>query len=505
MSELEHIAYRGYLRSCNYRCAYCPFSKQRSSAGELAQDKAALKRFVDKVEQLQGSLTIQLLPYGEALIHDYYWQALAELSQLRQVRAVGCQTNLSFDVGSALALFAQAGGVVSKLRLWGTFHPTMTTVPDFAAQCTALRQKGVRFSTGAVGDPAHLAEITALRQALPADVYLWINRLDGLKRPYTAAERTAFAAIDPYFALELSEPAADAAKCSGGRRSLFVQSDGACYSCNVSRRKLGNFYVEDRLAETGRCSARRCSCYLAYALREDIAPLTFFDQHPAFRVPILHEGIKAIFFDVDGTLLDGAGHLRPRLQQSLAYLAQKYPLYLATQRPEASALRILGEHRAHFRGGIFADGAFIRPMWGQPPEVQPLSLDGQAGAALERLAEECHLTLRRYGERGTLYKITLQSRGGQPISDDAASAVRTIVHPARLRAEGALLGITAKQADKGQAIAHLAEAMGWRLEEVAYVGNAACDVPIFAQIGTAIALADCEPEALAAADYVLPV
>lgn len=72
MSELGHIAYRGYLRSCNYHCAYCPFSKQRLSAGELAKDQAALKRFVDKVRQLKGALTIQLLPYGEALIHEYY-------------------------------------------------------------------------------------------------------------------------------------------------------------------------------------------------------------------------------------------------------------------------------------------------------------------------------------------------------------------------------------------------------------------------------------------------
>ena len=501
MNELEHIAYRGYLRSCNYHCAYCPFSKQQSSAGELAKDQAALYRFVDKVGQLRGSLTIQLLPYGEALIHDYYWQALAELSQLGQVRAVGCQTNLSFDVDTALALFAQAGGAVRKLRLWCTFHPTMTTVQDFAAQCSALRQKGVRFSAGVVGDPAQLAEITALRQALPADVYLWINRLDGLKRPYTAAERAAFTAIDPYFPLELAEPAADEAKCSGGRTSLFVRGDGACFSCNLAHRPLGNFYAAERLAENGRCSSRRCSCYLAYALREDREQLTFFDQHPAFRIPILHEGIKAIFFDIDGTLLDEAGHLRPRLIQSLAYLAQKYPLYLATQRPEASARRLLGENRGYFRGGVFADGAYLRPTWGEPPEVQPLSLNAQALAALERLADERHLTLRLYHERGTLYKLTLHSRSGHPISADTIEAVQAVTGSARLSAEGALLGIVAAQADKGAGM----RALGWRSEEVAYVGNAACDVPIFAQVGTAIAVADGAPEALAAADYVLPV
>lgn len=505
MPDLKHIAYRGYLRSCNYRCTYCPFSKQRPSAGELAKDQAALHRFADKVGQLEGPLTIQLLPYGEALVHDHYWQGLARLTQLAQVRAAGCQTNLSFDVETALALFDQEGGAVNKLRLWCTFHPTMTTAQDFAAQCAALSQAGVRFAVGAVGDPAHLAEITALRQLLPADVYLWINRLDGLKRPYTSAEKAAFTAIDPYFPLELSEPKADAAKCSGGRTSLFVQGDGACYSCNVSRRQLGNFYAEDRPAETVRCSARRCSCYLAYALREDIAPLTFFDQHPAFRVPLLSVNVKAVFFDMDGVLTDQAGHLRPRLLQSLAYLAQKYPLYLATQRPEASALRFLGESRGYFRGGIFADGAYIRPTWGERPRVQPLDLDAQNLAALERLADERHLTLRLYRERGTLYKLTLHSCSGQPISTDTIEVVQAIISSARLSAEGALVGITAAQADKGQAIAHLAGALGWRPEELAYVGNAACDVPIFAQVGTAIAIADGEPEALTVADYVLPI
>lgn len=505
MPDLKHIAYRGYLRSCNYRCTYCPFSKQRPSAGELAKDAAALHRFGDKVGQLEGPLTIQLLPYGEALLHDYYWQALARLTQLAQVHAAGCQTNLSFDVAEALAQFLRAGGAVDKLRLWCTFHPTMTTAQDFAAQCAALRQAGVRFSAGAVGDPAQLAAITALRQALPADVYVWINRLDGLKRPYTSAEKAAFTAIDPYFPLELSEPMADAAHCSGGRTSLFVQGDGTCCSCNLSRRKLGNFYADDWHAEAIRCSSRRCSCYLAYALREDIGQLAFFDQHPAFRVPILHAGVKAIFFDIDGVLTDQAGRLRPRLLQTLPYLAQQYPLYLATQRPEASALRLLGESKAYFQGGVFADGAYTKSTWGEQPQVQQLLLEAQALQALEQLSDEHHWTLRLYRERGTLYKLTLHSRSGRPLDGEIVNAVQVIVSPALVQQDGALLSIVSAQAGKGSAIARLAEAMGWRPKELAYVGNSACDVPIFAQVGVAAAIADGEPEALAAANYVLPV
>ena len=161
----------------------------------------------------------------------------------------------------------------------------------------------------------------------------------------------------------------------------------------------------------------------------------------------------------------------------------------------------MGESRGYFRGGVFADGAYLRPTWGEPPEVQPLSLDAQALAALERLANERHLTLRLYHERATLYKLTLHSRSGHPIGADTIEAVQAVTGSARLSAAGALLGIVAAQADKGAGM----RALGWRPEESAYVGNAACDVPIFAQVGTAIAVADGAPEALAAADYVLPV
>ena len=40
------IYYRGSLKSCNYDCSYCPFTKQRDSRDELAHDASALRRFV---------------------------------------------------------------------------------------------------------------------------------------------------------------------------------------------------------------------------------------------------------------------------------------------------------------------------------------------------------------------------------------------------------------------------------------------------------------------------
>lgn len=508
MPDLTHIAYRGFLRSCNYCCTYCPFSKQQASSTELAKDHAALKRFVDKISQMDGgSLTVQVLPYGEALIHNYYWIELARLSRLAHVRAVGCQTNLSFRVSEQLTLFRQLGGEVHKLRLWCTFHPAMTTVDRFVVQCTVLRQEHVRFSVGAVGDPAQLMSIVQLRQSLPEDIYLWINRLDGLRRAYTTAEQETLSEIDPYFPLELKEPAADVSLCSGGRTSLFVQGDGSCYSCNLNRRRLGNFYNDDWQETTLHCSVRRCSCYLAYALRQDLAALTFFDQHPALRVPILAKGLqprlKTIFFDLDGTLLNGQGLLRERLAQSLPWLTQHYTLYLATQRPQQSALRLLGDACLYFTGGVFADGAYVRPSWNQAASLQSLALSAENLLAIESFAKEYQLSLRIYREREVLYKVTLQSRSGLTVADKILKELQSFVGQALISRDESTVSVVSQTAGKWQGMLALAQTAGFGAQNMAYVGNAACDAAIFAEVAVGIAMADGASEAVTAADYVL--
>ena len=39
------ILYRGSLKSCNYRCNYCPFSKHPRSERELLRDREQWFRF----------------------------------------------------------------------------------------------------------------------------------------------------------------------------------------------------------------------------------------------------------------------------------------------------------------------------------------------------------------------------------------------------------------------------------------------------------------------------
>ncbi|MDO4168082.1 MAG: STM4011 family radical SAM protein [Eubacteriales bacterium] len=265
----QQIYYRGSLKSCNYSCSYCPFSKHKITRKQLERDQMELQQFVRRIREYHKPLAVLIVPYGEALVHAYYWEALGIMSQMRHVDAVGCQTNLSFPVDQMLERYRQNGGELDKLRLWCTFHPSMTTCDDFLAQCHRLHRAGIRFSAGAVGDPANLSRIQQVRDGLPGEIYLWINRMDGLGRPYTQSEKKAFLRLDPCFDLELSHVPADIRHCGG---QIFVHPDGHVSRCNLTQ-------------EYEICNKRECQCFLAYCNRSDIYGLRVFGSYPAFRIP----------------------------------------------------------------------------------------------------------------------------------------------------------------------------------------------------------------------------
>ena len=156
------IYYRGSLSSCNYACGYCPFAKTRNTRQQLAVDRAQLERFVDWCKnqstptECQPSLEILFTPWGEALIHRYYRQALIELSHLPNIAKVCIQTNLSAPVGP----LSQAS---PKLTLWATYHPQEVARERFLAQCRRLIQADIGFTVGVVGLKQHFEEMAALR------------------------------------------------------------------------------------------------------------------------------------------------------------------------------------------------------------------------------------------------------------------------------------------------------------------------------------------------------
>ncbi len=280
------VLYRGSLKSCNYHCSYCPFSKHRSSEKELYKDREQWERFCDSIHKRAQILKIGALmvtPYGEALLHPWYWKGLGSLSGMEAIEAVGAQTNLSFPLERSLKFYEEVGGKREKLRLWATFHPEMIQVEKFAKACENVRNAGVLISAGAVGVPENLTVIQTLKKCLPERVYLWINKMDGLKRPYTQTEIQAFQAIDPFFGQELKRVKADNSQCYD---RIFVEGDGKVRGCNISSVWKDDWYEEreELFKEPPTCTRKFCSCYLAYGGRKDFGNREMFGDYPLFRV-----------------------------------------------------------------------------------------------------------------------------------------------------------------------------------------------------------------------------
>jgi hypothetical protein len=72
------------------------------------------------------------------LIHSWYQQTLAHLSDLPNVRKVAIQTNLS----CTLDWIEQA--YPDRLALWTTFHPDWSNQEYFLEKCRTLQQQGIR-------------------------------------------------------------------------------------------------------------------------------------------------------------------------------------------------------------------------------------------------------------------------------------------------------------------------------------------------------------------------
>lgn len=350
---MHMILYRGTLKSCNYRCSYCPFSKHRRNQRELARDReqwfSFIKRFQEQAERY-NIRALMVTPYGEALVHPWYWEGLAQVSALPWVEAAGAQTNLGFQAAEAMRIFAENGGSLSKLRLWATFHPEMTSVQAFVKNCRQLWKAGVQISAGAVGVPEHTGLLQQLRKELPKDIYLWINQMDGLGRPYARKEIQAFSEIDPYFYRELQPHPADVSQCQG---RYFVEGDGRLRLCNIS--------------SAGTCSRKRCSCYLAYGGRDNLENQMLFGPWPLFRIP---RRPRAVFLDIEGTLLSDTRKQPSRqrgrdisaeMQAALEVLVkrEKTLLFFATTLPYKDARQRCRSIWHLFSGGVFAGGAHI--------------------------------------------------------------------------------------------------------------------------------------------------
>lgn len=495
--DRKMILYRGSLKSCNYACSYCPFSKHPSSDREGEKDRQQWFRFSQSLKERAEDLekfALMVVPYGEALLHPWYWEGFGALSRLPQAEAVGAQTNLSFSLEDALKVFEKAGGKKEKLRLWATFHPEMISPEEFAAKCKAVQKAGLSLCAGAVGVPENLPLLEKLRLLLPESVYLWINRMDGLKRPYTRDEEGGFSAIDPFFCRELTAVRGQKENC---RNRLFVEANGRMRTCNISPPLSGSWYSEDfsSLASDGnfsfpgaKCSQKICSCYLAYGGRKETVNSLIFGEYPLFRIP---RRFSAAFLDIDGTLLrEGEKKISPLTAASLKALAARgTKLFFATSLPLPEARRKCREVWPFFEGGIFAGGAHL--VWKEKlfGKEKLYSLAEGVLAAVKEQKDRFSFRLSVYRRQGVLYKITLSRPGFAPWGQEEMEAFRCSLPKAwrssvRFIREKNYLQIIPAQAGKAEGMAEICQKIGLSLEEVTAMGDSGEDKAMMALCGT---------------------
>ncbi len=480
LEDIKQITYRGHLKSCNYTCHYCPFSKNKISKVELEGDKVALDRFMMKLGDInfENSLEVLFTPYGEALIHDYYLEAFRELSNREYISKIGCQTNLSFDVDKFLSRDID----FSKVYLWATFHPTMVGIEEFVSKVTKLHSK-ISISVGIVGNTDELHIFKVLRQKLPSNVYMWVNAMDGLGRKYTEFELEFFTEHDPVFTYEVGR--LDSYKCSGGSSHIFVKGNGEIFSCNRNKKSLGNIYKSSNLEEA-KCSGGCCDCYLAYSHTHEFLENKFIRENNLFRVPNKVKP-KAIFFDIDGTLTED----RLTLEKAFKYLASKTQIYIATERPEKIAFRNIGFLKKYVSGGVFSGGSYIVDYKNGFKHVEEIkNIDT---SFLETVYSDKKSTV--YEEENCIYRvITHKNFASSKLGD-----VDIIQQSNRM------YSLVSCGVDKFFGIKILCNEVGLDIKDVMAVGNETNDIVMFENCGYSVAVLNSSDEVKASAEYCLNV
>lgn len=257
------LYYRGSLSSCNYDCPYCPFSKTKDSKATLQNDKRQLEAFMAWVRS-QGEtghrLSVFFNPYGEALVHRWYREAMTELSHLPHIDKVAVQTNLSCKLDWTDALGKD------KAAFWVTYHPGQISGGDFLRQIMGLYERGISFSVGTVGVRSAFGAIEDMRGVLPDDVYLWINAYKDKPDYYSDEDAERLSRIDPYFRLNLIDYDSAGERCAAGSNVFYVQGAGTVKRCYSDRKVIGHLYRDglEGLSSERPCAMKQCGCYIGY-------------------------------------------------------------------------------------------------------------------------------------------------------------------------------------------------------------------------------------------------
>ena len=488
--SIKRIYYRGKLNSCNYTCSYCPFGK-KSHLTATTQDEQAWNRFITAIEQWKGGpLQLFIIPYGEALIHRYYRKGIIHLAALPQVAGISCQTNLSFSADEWLDEFPATPTLISKIKIWASFHPEMTSVESFVRRLHTLYNAGIQVCAGAVGNPMAKSVLGDLRNALLPDIYLFINAMQGLKSPLSIEDIRFFTQLDNLFEYDLKNASAQWTICSGGRSSCFIDWKGDIFGCPRSQVKIGNLYQNQILDLLLPCRRKVCDCYIAFSNLTNHPLHRIMGAGAFWRIPD-KPFITSVFFDVDGTLTDAQGRVSVSYAHALRYIAQFVPLYLATSLSMQQARRKLGKALfSLFEGGVFADGGLL--VYGGQSQCMPVEL------LLDINEESAKITAHSY--EGQVYKYSM-------LVYDKEERINILSRlkekPYQVFYKPPLITVIHKEVDKRKGVLHICKALAFPLDQVLVVGNSLKDWEMMSVVSHSCAVMNAEPLLKERARYTL--
>jgi MoaA/NifB/PqqE/SkfB family radical SAM enzyme len=277
------ILYRGDLSGCNYDCPYCPFAKRKDSRATLITDAQQVSRLVAFIrEQTQIRFKLFFTPWGEALIRNYYQQAMLELSHFDNVEKVAIQTNLSGRLGWLKKANKE------KIALWSTYHPGQVSREAFLDKCRQLDEMQVSYSVGIVGFKETIEEIATMRSLLPQGKYLWVNALKKQADYYNEEERERLIAIDPYVTYNMVHHASEGKACRTGHTVISVDGNGNIYRCHFIRENLGNLYENDlnTILQPRTCTNATCGCHIGYVHMNDLGLYDIYQGKELERIAV---------------------------------------------------------------------------------------------------------------------------------------------------------------------------------------------------------------------------
>ena len=264
--ELTTILYRGPLASCNYGCTYCPFAKRIDSDAQLDTDRAALTRFVRRVEEIAESRRLRVLftPWGEALTRRWYRDAIVRLSH--RIDRVAVQTNLA--AGSRWLADARSGHV----GFWAAWHPSDTTLAGFVRRVDGVLAQGATISVGTVISAETAERALELHAAISDRAAVWLNPQAPLRRRFTGEQVERLTAIDPHFPHGLVRHRSRGRLCDAGQRSFTVDGRGRMRRCHFVDEVIGDFYANDwaQSLQTRPCPRPGCDCFVGFSQLRDL-------------------------------------------------------------------------------------------------------------------------------------------------------------------------------------------------------------------------------------------